>query len=111
MKKKFIIIGSKSAISYKEFFPLFKEGNCFVGYNSGNGTMYFKTAHTNDKLRSVPSYWYTNFDLNKVHKPLVLTKEYKGNELLYPIADNYNYPLKPDFLLKSLGIYDIINNI
>ena len=88
--KKFIIIESKSAISYKEFFPLFKEGNCFVGYNSGNGTMYFKTAHTNDKLRSVPSYWYTNFDLNKIHKPLVLTKEYKGNELLYPIADNYN---------------------
>lgn len=92
--KKFIIIGNKNAIAYKEFFPLLKDGKCFVGYNAGNGTMHFATEHTENGIgkitNSIPSYWYTNLDLDKFHEPLILTKNYKGNEEKYPKYENYN---------------------
>lgn len=92
--KKFIIIGNKNAIAYKEFFPLLKDGQCFVGYNAGNGTMHFATSHTSNGIgeitNSVPSYWYTNMDLDKAHEPLILTKNYKGNEDKYPQIVNYD---------------------
>lgn len=92
--KKFIIIGNKNAIAYKEFFPLLKDGKCFVGYNAGNGTMHFATTYSEKGIgeitNSVPAYWYTNMDLDKIHEPLILTKNYKGNEDLYPTYNNFN---------------------
>lgn len=92
--KKFIIIGNKNAIAYKEFFPLLKDGKCFVGYNAGKGTMCFATSHTANgigkTMNSVPSYWYTNFDLDKTREPLILTKNYTNNEDLYLNYDNFN---------------------
>lgn len=88
--KKYIIIGNKNAIAYKEVFPLLRDGKLFVGYNAGHGTMYFATEPGGPANRSVPSYWYTNLDLDKSHEPLVLTKNYKGNEEKYPKYDNYD---------------------
>ncbi|HKM40593.1 MAG TPA: adenine-specific methyltransferase EcoRI family protein, partial [Patescibacteria group bacterium] len=32
-KKKFLIIGNKNAITYKEFFPLLKDNKVWIGYN------------------------------------------------------------------------------
>jgi hypothetical protein len=91
--KKFIVIGNKNAIAYKEVFPLLRDGKMFVGYNAGNGTMYFATSHTSKGIgevtNSVPSYWYTNLDLDKVHEPLILTKNYQGNEGKYVNYENY----------------------
>lgn len=93
--KKFVIIGNKNAITYKEVFPLLKDGKMFVGYNAGNGTMHFATEVIDNKrigaiTHSVPSYWYTNLDLDKIHEPLILTKNYTGNEDKYPKYDNYD---------------------
>lgn len=92
--KKYIIIGNKSAINYKEIFPLLKDAKMVVGYNAGNGTMHFATKHTDTGIceitNSVAAYWYTNFDLDKTHEPLILTKNYKGNEVNYPKYDNYD---------------------
>jgi len=93
--KKFVIIGNKNAITYKEVFPLFKDGKMFVGYNAGNGTMHFATEVIDNKrigaiTHSVPSYWYTNLDLDKSHEPLILAKNFTGNEKNYPKYDNYD---------------------
>ena len=93
--KKFIIIGNKNSIAYKEIFPLLKDGKMFVGYNAGKGTMHFATKIINNTdigevTHSVPSYWFTNLDIDKSHEPLILTKNYYGNESRYPKYDNYD---------------------
>lgn len=93
--KKFVIIGNKNAIAYKEVFPLLRDGKMFVGYNAGNGTMHFATEVIDNKrigaiTHSVPSYWYTNLDLDKSHEPLILTKNYVGNEDKYPRYANFD---------------------
>ena len=31
--KKFVIIGNKNAITYKEFFPLLKDNKAWIGYS------------------------------------------------------------------------------
>ena len=44
--KKFLIIGNKKAISYKEIFPLIKENKIWSGYNNGEQT--FKVPNSFD---------------------------------------------------------------
>lgn len=83
--KKFLIIGSKNAITYKEIFPLLKNNKLWLGYNEGNGTMHFKTP--DNEIKSVPSYWYSNLDISKRHEKLILYKEYSKEE--YPEYDDY----------------------
>lgn len=84
--KKFIIIGSKNAITYKEFFPLLKDNNVWIGYNlvkeftTQNGSM--------QKFGNIG--WYTNLDIDKRHDDIPLVKNYKGNEEIYPKYDNYD---------------------
>ena len=87
-KKKFIIIGNKNAITYKEFFPLLKDNKVWIGYTSPaefilpDGSM---TKQVNGLCR-----WYTNLDIDKLHEEIPLTKNYKGNESNYPKYDNYD---------------------
>lgn len=84
--KKFIIVGDLNWVAYKTVFPLIKENEMFFGYTS------VKSFITPDG--TIQSFgnkvWYTNFDIDKSHEPLVLTKNYRGNECKYPTADNYN---------------------
>ena len=85
-KKKFIIIGSQNAITYKEFFPLLKENKVWIGYNS---VKEFKQPDgTFKKFGNI--CWYTNLDIDKLHEEIPLTKNYKGNESNYPKYDNYD---------------------
>jgi hypothetical protein len=39
--KKFLIIGSKNAVTYKEIFPLIKDNKMWVGAGFANGNAYF----------------------------------------------------------------------
>lgn len=101
--KKFIILGNNNAILYKEFFQHLKEGRVWLGY-SYNKTYAFKvgegykydeaiTKEINDgnKYGKVPAIsWFTNLELDKKHEPLVLTKNYNGNEEKYPHYFNYD---------------------
>lgn len=101
--KKFIIIGNNNAISYKEFFPLIKDGKVWAGY-SFNKTMYFEvgegyawddkiTAKINDGKHygKVPAIsWFTNLDLDKRHETMPLNRNYKGNEKSYPSYYNFD---------------------
>jgi hypothetical protein len=98
--KKFIIVGSRNAITYKEIFKHIKENNLWLGNGFKNGNAYFEVPDYNDeyaegvydentklvKFRNV--IWYTNIDHNKRHEKLILTKEYNPEE--YPTYDNYD---------------------
>lgn len=110
--KKFIIIGSKNSITYKEVFPLIKENKMWVGTTSFNKDMLFISPEIIDPkekpssatrtvdgivyLRS-PSVWWTNLDHGRRHQPLSLmsradnikfNKKLKGQD--YQTFDNYN---------------------
>lgn len=113
--KKFVIIGSKNVITYKEVFPLIKDNKMWVGTTSFNKDMLFISPEEIDPsqkpssstrtvegivyLRS-PSVWYTNLDHGRRHKPLPLMtmednlkfskhKEIKG-KVSFDKYDNYN---------------------
>ena len=105
--KKFLVIGNMNAITYKEVFPLIKENKLWAGYGF-NMSMIYKTPYPNtlesnrkyvishgynpdEGYVKVPAIcWFTNLDIDKRHEPLILTKNYKGNEDRYPKYDNYD---------------------
>ena len=109
--KKFVIIGSMNAITYKEIFPLIKENKLWLGNGFHAGNAYFFTPNTRDfasgvydvktglvKFRNV--CWFTNIDHGRRHQPLPLMtmeenlkyskhKEIKGKKA-YDKYDNYD---------------------
>ena len=82
--KKFIIIGNKNSVTYKEFFPLLKDNKVWLGYNS---PAEFNTPEGVTKKINGLSRWFTNLDIKKRHEKLVLWKTYTPEE--YPTYDNY----------------------
>lgn len=112
--KKFVIVGSKNAITLKEVFPLIKANKMWVGTTSFNKDMLFispeevdPTKRPSSATRTVdgivylrsPSVWYSNLDHGRRHQPLPLMsmqdnikfskhKEIKGKE--YQKFDNYD---------------------
>lgn len=99
--KKFIIIGSLNAITYKEIFKLIKDNKLWLGYGFKGGNAYFKTPYPKEfangvynketglvKFRNVT--WFTNLEIQKRYEDLILYKTYKGNEKDYPKYDNYD---------------------
>lgn len=102
-EKKFLIIGNQNAITYKEFFPLIKNGKIWPGYTF-NKTFEFIMPddyeikgkafidENNKKHGFVPGIcWFTNLDIQKRHQPLDLKgNKYYGNEYKYPEYVNYD---------------------
>lgn len=86
-KKKFIIIGNKNAITYKEIFPLLKNNEMWLGSNNPAPTE-FMTPQGITKSVNGLTRWYTNLDLKKRHEELILVKRYTPEE--YPHYDNYD---------------------
>lgn len=43
--KKFLIIGNKNALTYKEIFPLIQENKLWTGYRGFSGGMWFKANY------------------------------------------------------------------
>ena len=98
--KKFLVIGSKNAITYKEIFPLIKENRLWLGHGFNAGNAYFTLSSNGEgyatgvydkktrlvKFRNVG--WFTNLDHDKRHEDLVLYKRYSPKT--YPTYDNYN---------------------
>lgn len=111
--KKFVMIGSKNAITYKEVFPLIKDNKMWVGTTSFNHDMLFipsteispsekpqtatRTIDGKTFLRS-PSVWFTNIEHGRRHQALLLMtleenikfskhKEIRG--IGYQSYDNY----------------------
>jgi hypothetical protein len=99
--KKFLIIGSKNAISYKEIFKLIKEKKIWLGCGFAAGNAYFRilpeSAHNfangvYDRETSLVKFrnvgWFTNLDHIKRHEDMILFRKYNKKE--YPKYDNYD---------------------
>ena len=97
--KKFVIIGSFNAITYKEIFKLIQENKLWLGYGFLGGNAYFKTPTTKEfangvyseetglvKFRNVT--WFTNLEIKKRHEEMTLYKNYHEND--YQKYDNYD---------------------
>ena len=82
--KKFLIIGSMNAITYKEIFPLIKNNKVWLGVN------WVKSFTEPDgkvtKMGNV--VWYTNLDHKKRHEKIVCVEKY--DPVKYPKFDNYD---------------------
>ena len=108
-KKKFLIIGNKNAITYKEIFPLLKGNKMWVGYTPMGKDLLFdlpedvarelqETKKEGSSYKIIDgvvkgrsqSIWFTNLDHKKRHEELILFKRYVGNENEYPTYDNYD---------------------
>ncbi len=99
--KKFLILGSQNALTYKEIFKLIKENKLWLGYDNG-GTKWFQVPMDYDiptesriKIENGVKYfsmgsvvWFTNLDTTKRHEELNLWKKYTAEE--YPSYDSYN---------------------
>jgi hypothetical protein len=104
--KKFLIVGNKNCVTYKEVFPLFKKDKMWSGRTEWSGGMWFETKDTNDvdkvvdgvNMKNISSVWFTNLDHGRRHQPLPLMtmadnikfskhKEIKG--IGYQKYDNY----------------------
>ena len=114
-QKKFAIVGSKNAITYKEIFPLIMANEIWTGVHGFSADMLFippldldlsekppsslKCIDGQTYLRS-PSIWFTNLDHGRRHQPLQLMtmaenlkfsrhKQIKGKKN-YEKYDNYD---------------------
>lgn len=105
--KKFVIIGNKNAVTYKEIFPLIKQNKLWVGNTPMSTDMMFDVSdefaqellqNKNEgsaykliggvvKARA-QAIWFTNLDIAKRHEDLILYKPYTPEE--YPKYDNYD---------------------
>lgn len=100
-RKKFVIMGNINAITYKEIFPLIRDGRLWPGF-SFNKAMEFampeeyesKTGERDKygrKISKVPAIaWYTNLDIDKRHESLILCRRYADDPSRYPHYDNYD---------------------
>ena len=105
--KKFVVIGNKNAITYKEIFRLIKGGKLWVGNTSMSQDLLFDvpTQYAQELLKTKKpgsaykivdgivkgrsqSVWFTNLDHRKRHEDLILYKKYSPDE--YPKYDNYD---------------------
>jgi len=100
--KKFLIVGTWNAITYKEIFKLIKENKLWLGINSNRNfsgfivpkhyDLYGTEARVDENGNRVVSTnntcWFTNLDIAKRHEELILYKQYNPEE--YPKYDNYN---------------------
>ncbi|HEY4511263.1 MAG TPA: adenine-specific methyltransferase EcoRI family protein [Candidatus Paceibacterota bacterium] len=115
--KKFVIIGTMNAITYKEIFPLIKVNNLWLGATGNGNDMVFavpngaeiaesdrqkaaRLGYVGNYTRLGNSCWFTNLDHGRRHKPLPLMtmeenlkyskhKEIKGKKA-YEKFDNFD---------------------
>jgi hypothetical protein len=100
--KKFIVIGSMNAITYKDIFPLIMDNKLWIGPSIHSGDREFgvpddyqihSASFRVDKdgkkyVRVSGVRWFTNLDISKRHEALILYKPYNPKD--YPAYDNYD---------------------
>ena len=98
--KKFIVLGNINHSTFKEIFHYIIDRKLYIGYNSGHFWFRvpndyeekktdFKIDENGVKWRRMGNIcWYTNFDIEVRHQPLLLYREYNAQD--YPTYDNYD---------------------
>lgn len=101
-EKKFLIIGNKNAVTYKEIFPLLKNNEMWLGYNQPAPKLFMTPSMNSDrnnveddgKGHFMASFgnigWFTNLDISKRHEDIILFKRYREDPSFYPKYDNYD---------------------
>ncbi len=95
-EKKFVIIGNKNAITYKEIFHYIKDNLLWLGQRDINKDMWFRVPENEScekvieglRLKHIMGCWFTNLDIPKRHERLTFDKSYTPEE--YPKYDNYD---------------------
>lgn len=95
-KKKFLIIGNKNSITYKEIFTLIKDNKMWLGYRNINSDMWLMVPEGEKyekivdgiKLKHIMACWYTNLDTTKRHEEFTMYKKYIADD--YPKYDNFD---------------------
>jgi hypothetical protein len=100
LDKKFLVVGSQNAVTYKEISRLIQENRIWLGTKSGDmsfrvpdrylprKTRYWEDENGN-KWRSLGNAcWFTNLDITKRHEDLILYQSYNPND--YPSYVNYD---------------------
>ncbi len=103
--KKFVIIGNKNAVIYREVFPLLKSNKMWSGKTEWAGGLWFETKNNEDvdkvidgiNMKNVPAIWFTNIDHGRRHQPLSLMTE----------ADNIKYSKHKE--IKGIGYHHYDN--
>lgn len=98
--KKFLIVGNKNAITYKEIFPLIMKDQIWMGTGFSAGNAYFKIPPENARSFASGVYdqgtglvkfrnvgWFTNMDHKKRHEEIPLFRQYNRDQ--YPKYHNY----------------------
>lgn len=86
--KKFIIIGNKNAITYKEIFTFIKANKLWLGISSPKEFIF--PDRTITKKVSGLCRWFTNIENKNHNTPLDLYKRYSNEYKEYPKYDNYD---------------------
>ena len=97
--KKFLIIGSANAITYKEIFKLFMDNKIWLGFGFKGGNAYFYTPNPREFASGVfdektglvkfrNSIWLTNLNHSKRHEFLMTIAKFDPQ--IYPKYDNYD---------------------
>lgn len=83
-EKKFLVVGSMNAITYKEVFKHIKENRLWLGITNPK-----QFRKPNGELQSFGNIcWFTNLEHSKRNETLILFQKYDSKK--YPKYDNYN---------------------
>ncbi|HVV67412.1 MAG TPA: adenine-specific methyltransferase EcoRI family protein [Candidatus Saccharimonadales bacterium] len=104
--KKFVIIGNKNCVTYKEIFPLIRDNKMWSGRTGWAGGLWFETMNDDDvdkivngvKMKNVSSVWFTNLDHGKRHEKISLMS----------LSDNLKYSRHKE--IKGKSAYDRYDN-
>lgn len=100
--KKFLVVGTWNAITYKEIFKLIMENKTWIGVNSNRNfsgfivpkhyTLHGTEARIDENGNRIVSTnntcWFTNLDIAKRHEELILYNTYDPKA--FPTYDNYD---------------------
>ena len=101
--KKFIIIGSKNAVTYKEIFPLIMKNRMWLGVGFRGGNAHFRIPTYDPEKYADGVYdpesglvnfrnvcWFTNLEHNRHNETMILVRRYHEDPSKYPHYDNYD---------------------
>ena len=105
--KKFLIVGSQNAITYKDIFPLIQDNRMRLGVTPSRGMLFdvpegyaqelvvaakegraYRVVEGVIKVQLGNTVWFTNLDYKKRYEELTLYKTYSPEQ--YPTYDNYD---------------------
>ncbi len=95
--KKFLIIGNKNALTYKEIFPLIMQNKIWLGFGFRGMVGFFKSPyedfasaseHKDGMIRNSGVHWFTNIEVAKFREEIPLWEKYSPEK--NPRYDNYD---------------------